>query len=412
MRVLLSDGSGLTARQALTQLAAAGHRVEVLTPDRIALARFSRHVGAVHAVPAYGPNPLRWLDAALAVLARSRPRFDVLLPTQEQVAVLSLFADRVRALGTGLAVPPFASLVQVQDKLAATRTLLRVGLPIPETVIAATADQLMAVAAPPVFVKTPIGTATLGVRRVDHAAAMPEFAQALARERAFDLGGVVVQRPVTGPLVMIQAVFANGRLVAAHSNLRQREGANGGASSKRSIDIPVVRSHLVKLGEALAWHGALSLDAILTPDGPYYIDVNPRLVEPGNAWRSGVNLVDTMLRISLGELPAPVSIGKTGVCTHQLLLAVLAAASRGRTAVLRELLDAAFGRGPFRESREELTPVRGDPLAGVPLALASVATIVRPAAWRWFATGAVSNYALTPRGWQMIVDVAATQKLG
>ena len=408
MRVLLSDGSGLTARQVASQLAKGGHTAEILTPDRLALTRFTRHVTALHHVPGYGADPLRWLDAALAVLSGARPRFDVLLPTQEQAAVLSLFHDRVRTLGVGLAVPPFASLVQVQDKLAATRTLTRLGLPMPESGIAATPEQLIACAAPPVFVKTPIGTATVGVRRVDHAASLPELTRTLAREGALDLGGMVVQRPVNGPLVMIQAVFANGTLLASHASLREREGANGGASSKRSIDIPVVRQHLTTLGGAQAWHGALSLDAILTSDGLYYIDVNPRLVEPVNAWWSGVDLVDMMLRISVGESPAPVPPGRSNVRTHQLLLAVLAAATRGRSAVLRELLDAARGRGPYHNSREELTPVRRDPLACVPVVLASIATLVRPTTWHWFAAGAVSNYALTPRGWQMILGAAAT----
>jgi hypothetical protein len=408
VRVLLSDGSGLTARQAATQLGAAGHVVEVLTPDRLALARFTRHVTAVHPVPAYGAEPLRWLDAALGVISGSRHPFDVFLPTQEQVAVLSAFADRIRALGIGLAVPPFASLLQVQDKLAATRTLTRLGLPIPESVIAASAEELIAVAKPPVFVKTPIGTATLGVRRVDHAALLPGVAEELARERAFDLGGVVLQQPVAGPLVMIQAVFHNGTLIASHANLRLREGANGGASNKCSVDIPVVRLHLTTLGQALAWTGALSLDAILTPDGPRYIDVNPRLVEPGNAWRSGIDLVDVMLRISVGESPTPIPPGRTGVRTHQLLLAVLAAAARGRAAVFGELRDAARGRGPYLDSDEELTPLRADPLAGVPLGVASIATLVHPRAWRKFATGAVSNYALTPRGWQSIIQAAAS----
>jgi biotin carboxylase len=407
VRVLLSDGSGLTARQVATQLGAAGHEVEVLTPDRLALARFTRHVTALHAVPAYGANPLRWLDAALAVVSRSRRRFDIFLPTQEQVAVLSAFDGRVRGVGVGLAVPRFAALLEVQDKLAATRTLTRLGLPIPESVVATSGEELLALARPPVFVKTPIGTATLGVRRVEDAASLPELAEALARERAFDLGGVLLQRPVTGPLVMIQAVFRDGALVASHANLRVREGANGGASNKRSVDLPVVRQHLSTLGQALAWHGALSLDAILTPDGPCYIDVNPRLVEPGNAWRSGVDLVDVMLRISMGDSPTPIPPGRSGVRTHQLLLAVLAAAARGRTAVFGELLDAARGQGPFQDSQEELTPLRADPLSGVPLGLASLTTLVLPGAWRRFASGAVSNYALTPRGWQQIVDAAA-----
>ena len=44
MRVLLSDGSGLTARQVASQLCDAGHTVEVLTPDWLALTRFTRCV--------------------------------------------------------------------------------------------------------------------------------------------------------------------------------------------------------------------------------------------------------------------------------------------------------------------------------------------------------------------------------
>jgi hypothetical protein len=100
----------------------------------------------------------------------------------------------------------------------------------------------------------------------------------------------VVQEPAAGPLVMAQSVFARGELVAAHANLRVREGARGGASHKRSLPGPadVVR-HLEALGRALQWHGGLSADAILTDGGPVFIDVNPRLVEPGNAWRRGTH---------------------------------------------------------------------------------------------------------------------------
>ena len=67
MRVLLSDGSGLTARQTAGLLADAGHTVEVLSPDPVCLARFTRRVRRVWRVPPYGADPLRWLDAALGV---------------------------------------------------------------------------------------------------------------------------------------------------------------------------------------------------------------------------------------------------------------------------------------------------------------------------------------------------------
>lgn len=79
MRVLLSDGSGLTSRQVATQLAAGGHEVHLVSPDPLCLARFTRHVRRVHAVPPYGRNPFGWLEATLAVL---RGGFDALVPTQ------------------------------------------------------------------------------------------------------------------------------------------------------------------------------------------------------------------------------------------------------------------------------------------------------------------------------------------
>jgi len=54
----------------------------------------------------------------------------------------------------------------VQDKLAAHATLADFGLPQPEATIVASAEGLVAWQALPVFVKTPIGTATSGVRCV------------------------------------------------------------------------------------------------------------------------------------------------------------------------------------------------------------------------------------------------------
>ena len=44
MKILLSDGSGLTARQVAGRLAESGHQVEALSPDGLCLCRFTRHV--------------------------------------------------------------------------------------------------------------------------------------------------------------------------------------------------------------------------------------------------------------------------------------------------------------------------------------------------------------------------------
>ena len=51
MRVLLTEGNGLTSRQVATHLDRLGHHVEVLTPDPLCLARFTKHVRRLHRSP-------------------------------------------------------------------------------------------------------------------------------------------------------------------------------------------------------------------------------------------------------------------------------------------------------------------------------------------------------------------------
>src|SRR5216683_483572 len=72
LRLLLTDGSGLTSRQVATQAATAGHVVDALSPTRLGLAGLTRHVHKLHAVPRFGEDPHAWLEATLAVLRRGQ----------------------------------------------------------------------------------------------------------------------------------------------------------------------------------------------------------------------------------------------------------------------------------------------------------------------------------------------------
>jgi hypothetical protein len=409
VRVLLSDGSGLTARQSATVLSGAGHVVEALSPDPLCLCRFTGHVRRVHHVPSYGADPFGWLDAALAVYARGR--FGLLLPTQEQIAVLSCAAGRLREAGVVTAVPPFGALAQVQDKLSAFATLTRLRIPQPPGRAILTPEGLAGWEEFPIFLKAPIGTAASAVRRIASARELRQLPPSWAA--ACEAGGLLAQTPAEGPLIMVQSIFAGGELIAFHACARTREGARGGASHKRSVALPAVRDYVEMLGQELSWHGALSADVILAPYGPVFIDINPRLVEPVNALRSGVDLVASLLDVARSEPPEPQPTASAGVSTHQLLLAILGAAQHDgkRRAIIRELLAACLHRGAYRDSTEELTPLRHDPRAGGLVALAAAATVIRPPAWKWFASGSVAAYALTPAGWSQIADRAQTMTL-
>src|SRR5580692_12376036 len=210
MFVLLSDGAGLAARQCATLLSQAGHRVEALAPDPLCLCGLTRQVRKVHRVPGLGADPLGWLEAALEVAGRRHA--DILLPVQEQVAVMSLARERIASAGVLTAVPDFAALRQVQDKVSAFRTLTRLGLPQPRASVVTSRAALESIDELPVFVKTPIGTASAGVRRVTTRAELLEHAARLDFR-----DGILVQQPASGPLIMIQSVFASGQLVAFHA---------------------------------------------------------------------------------------------------------------------------------------------------------------------------------------------------
>lgn len=399
MRILLSEGSGLTSRQVAGQLGSLGHEVEILSSSKICLTRFTRHVTAVHDVPRFGLDPFGWLTAAERIAGERK--IDLLFPTQEQVTVLSA---RQQHLRVATIVPPFASLARVQDKVSAFRTLNAIGAPQPQTFVISSADDLREVATYPIFIKRPVSTASSGVRRATNAQEL----RAAAREFGFERSELIAQSQMSGPLAMVQAVAVRGRLVAHHACLRLLEGVGGGASLKESIALPGLADMLARLVAALDWHGALSMDLIVADGGPVIIDVNPRLVEPANALAAGVDLVGAMIDVAGDAEARERSSGGAGVRTRQTMLAILGAAERygARGAVLREAFDAILARADYAGSVEELTPVKGDPIAAVPVVAALVASLIHPPLWRKFHAGAVGTYAVTPEAWKEILAAA------
>jgi predicted ATP-grasp superfamily ATP-dependent carboligase len=398
--VLLSEGSGLTSRQVATRLGTLGHHVEILSSTPICLTRFTRHVRTLHRVPRFADDPLAWFEAANRIAIAHN--IDVLFPTQEQVAVLSALHSRLKV---ATVVPDFAALRRLQDKIEAWRTLSEIGIPQPDSVVVRGKDDLAHVPRFPVFVKRPISTASTGVRR----AATADQLAAAAATLGLGTGELLVQTQASGPLAMVQALADHGRLVAHHANLRIVEGLGGGAAIKESVVLPTFAAHLDRLVRELRWHGPISMDVIITEQGPLVIDVNPRLVEPINAHLAGVDLVESMLELACNGHPPSVPAGQPGVRSRQLLLSVLGAAEGGsRRRVLSELIQAIARRGVYSGATEELTPVAGDPIAALPVIVAVLATLIKPSLCRLFHAGATGPYSLTPEAWRGIIAASAS----
>jgi hypothetical protein len=391
VRVLLTEGSSLTSREVVTSLGPAGYHLEVLDPDQVCIARFSRWVRTVHRCPPASDHPLEYL-AKLKRVAAERS-IDVVLPTHEQAWLLSagrgLLGPDVR-----VALADAGAFARVQSKIAFARVLDELELPQPAWRLVRSESDLEDVPFP-YWLKRPFSTAGQGVRAATDARSR---AAAVAELLDDQTEPVIAQQPATGEYGQVQALFDMGRLVAVHTSVQRGSGVGGSAAARVSVDHPAPRRHVAVLGEALGWHGGLTLDYLHIDGVPSYIECNPRTVEPGNAAASGVNLADLQVRLTRGEPVAGPVTGRPGVRTHGTLALLLGAAARGdgRRALVHQLGSSLRHTGLYADSSEQLTPVRRDPPSLIPLTTVFGRLLASPHTASQIAAHAVGSYSIAP----------------
>jgi predicted ATP-grasp superfamily ATP-dependent carboligase len=309
-------------------------------------------------------------------------RFDALVPIHEQ----GLLFAKVEAQLTphvALALPSFQRYKQVVSKTGFDQLLSQLGLPRPRTRYISSSKDLRRVSALPCVVKMAIGTASRGTWIVHNSADWETVAIEIEERQAF-VDPVLVQDFIAGPVEHAQAVFCHGRLVGIHMYRQIVRGAGGGDAVKDSVYRPDVRMHLGKIGKELSWHGALSVDYIVSDENgmPHYVDCNPRLVEPMSAALAGADLASLLVRVSLDDTPEGVLIGQPGIRSHLAMQVLFGSALRtgSRRELLRECYHLAMGRGPYASSQEELTPFHLDKLSVVPLLVAAAWLLADPSA--------------------------------
>jgi hypothetical protein len=396
LKVLLSEASSTSARQALYALGRAGHVLDVCDPDPLCLGRFSRYVRAWHRCPPFAADPagyLRFLEGRLR-----RGRYDVLFPVHDQVYLLARFREQLGRYA-GLALPDFAALEQVQSKAAFLRLLGALGLPHPPTAVVRGLGGLRWPWEYPVYVKLAYGTAGRAVWLVRGAEELRGLAQALPGLGIGEDGPeLLVQQPARGVFCVAQAVFRRGELLASHCYRSRAAGVGGSAQARESACHPAIAGDLTRLGARLGWHGALHVEYFHDPATGQiqYIEANPRIGETLNATLSGTNLCELLVQVSLGrEVPRP-GPARPGVRTHSVLTGLLAAAElgQGRRALLAELWRAWTGQGVYRGSQDELTRPREDPPSLVPAAAVALQLLAAPGSARRLVGRAVDRYAL------------------
>ena len=394
MRILLSEGASTSARQAITALGLNGHDIEVCDPSPFCLSRSSRFVSRFHRCPGLGRDPTGYLSFVLDLLTDGR--FDVLLPIHEQGFLFARIPEQILPY-VAVALPSFDSYALAHSKVGFSQLASKLNLPQPATRFVAAAEELPHINVFPYVLKGAVGTASRSIWVINDRNDLHAAIHELERNDAFS-ASVLVQEFESGHIEHAQGVFCKGRLVGFHGYRQLSRGAGGGDAAKISILRQDVRSHMASLGEHLQWHGALSLDYILRGDTPLYIDCNPRLVEPMSAFLAGLDLTDLLLRVSLGEDASATVSSRQGVRTHGALQVLLGCAirERRRSSLLRECWRLLTKRGAYRESREELTPVRWDWLSAIPLIVAALCLLVRPASADYLSKKGWGPHLLTP----------------
>jgi predicted ATP-grasp superfamily ATP-dependent carboligase len=404
--ILFSEGSSLSARQALSALGPLGYRIDVCDPNPFCISRFSRFVRRFYRSPALGSDPPAYLRFILGRL--SRGRYNVLLPVHEQAF---LFARLQHTLGrkAGLALTPFEQFALLQSKATFSKVLTELGIPQPRTRLVRGRAEVEAEGPFPYFAKLPYSTAGRGVWRVGNVGERSAVIHELETRGYLDgVNEVVIQDAASGVQCQAQAVFERGSLIALHGTSQRSVGMGGSQSARLSVDHAIVRTHLVQLGQHLCWHGALAVDYFFEPtrNQPLYFEANPRLVEPMNAVLSGVNLADILVRLSLGESfkEAGIRLGNPGVRSHSLLATLLglAAAKASRSRIAGEVIQAAMGRGVYLSSQEDLTPILLDPVSILPLSVVVGGLVFSPSIANRLSAQTVADYSLTPKAVQVI----------
>jgi predicted ATP-grasp superfamily ATP-dependent carboligase len=395
LRILFTEGASLSARQTLYPLGGR-YEIDVIDPDPLCQCRFSSFVRRFFRSPSFAKDPaafLRFIDK----LNREQ-KYDVVLPTHEQVYLLSRFRDPL-SRRVGLAMPPFESLERLQNKAAFSRLLTELGLPQPETVSVFTRAELARAWQYPFYLKLPHSTGGSGVFLVESRPQLDERLSELERRGLFDgRSEILVQQPAKGVLSTVQTVFNRGELIGVHTFEARRLGVGGMSTARVSADHAIVREHAAHIGRHLDWHGAFFIDYFFdqATGRAEYIECNPRIGETVNAMLSGVNLPELLVRISLGESPQQQPPGRAGVLTHNQLMILMSAAydGRPRSELRQEMRDCGAGRGLYANSEDELIRPADDRLARLPKFWITLQLLAYPAIARRIVSKTIENYAL------------------
>jgi pyruvate carboxylase subunit A len=292
------------------------HSVAVYSEaDRNAL-----HVKMAHEAHSLGRDPLQgYLDAAGLVRLALECACDALHPGYGFLAESPVLAEECERHGIRYVGPPSPVIRHLGDKLAARRTALEAGLPIPPGSDGNLRDLEDALSCArqigyPVMLKATGGGGGRGIRRCDDASALQQHFQRVATEadRAFGHSGIFLEKYIEHARHIEVQILADHHgntlhLLERDCSIQRRHQKLIEVAPSPQIT-PAQRAQLgawaIHIAKATGYRNAGTVEFLLDDAGNItFMEVNTRLqVEhPITEAITGIDIVQQQLQIAAGE---------------------------------------------------------------------------------------------------------------
>lgn len=385
MKILLLDGASLTSRETVTVLGK-NSEIDIFSSSKYGISRFSKFCRTY--IQGNASNDIRaYLNQIMTL--NDTGNYTVVLPIHEEGWLLSWGKERIKSLPLLISSPE--SYEQVQGKISFARLLDKLEISQPSWCLYPENKNFTLY---PSWVKANYGTAGRGVLKVNSES---EMAQALHFFENATPDELMVQENIDGDYGQVQAAFQKGKLIAIHSSLKIGTGVGGSAAARISIDSSPFIESVSKIGEIIEWNGGITFDFIKNESGFYFIECNPRMVEPGNAAAAGINFPLILIDLTRAKPTLPnLLIGRPGIKTHSTLGLLMGCAEQTgkRRKILKTFFDCIFHLAERKDSTEVLTPIWKDWKSVIPLAVGFIRLLVQPTDVKRMTEDAVAHYQI------------------
>ncbi|MGI8574883.1 MAG: pyruvate carboxylase [Egibacteraceae bacterium] len=263
-------------------------------------------------------HPVRaYLDAQALIETALRVGADTIYPGYGFLAENADFARRCGEAGVTFVGPPPQVLELTGDKTRARAAAEQAGIPVLRASEPVSdqqrALQLAEEIGYPVFVKAASGGGGRGLRRVEHADALPDALETAMREAegAFGDATVFLEQALTRPRhIEVQLLAGSGgrvlHLFERDCSVQRRHQKVLEVAPAPNLD-PDLRARLcadaVAFGEAVGYRNAGTVEFLVDPSGRhFFIEMNPRIQVEHTVTEetTDVDLVSSQLRIAGG----------------------------------------------------------------------------------------------------------------